>query len=292
MKSALLCLGGKPIRKRREVMNVKTENLLTQKINQSDIETKVYDPDAQFYEYGESEENKKILEKKIRPGKRIFMTGSLVGLGGLFLVTGVAAGFFYFSGTIFQSATVNQVSAENFQKDQNGEASFGESKSAENGFESERTVKTKLTEDINPSDNFVKKETLNPTAAKTVKAIEPNEKNPVPNRNVNELPKTIDSSSKTTNSTFIKQPLRYNEMPIVQNQSKRENWTSQPPDKNSQSQPTARQNQRVSWTQNNSGRFPDLPKNSRELIVKKIKLSNFERRRDIKENLQRQRRKN
>jgi hypothetical protein len=273
-------------------MNVKTENLLAREINQAGIETKVYDRDAQFYEYSESAENKTIIEKENPSGKRIFLTGSLVVLGGIFLFTGLAAAFFYFSEKMFHSATVNQVSADNLQNNENDADSIGKTGKAENGFESEKPVKTKLPEDTSPSDNFVKKETLNPTETKTVKTIEPNDQNPVPNRNSKELPKTIDSSSKTTNSTFTKQSLRNNETQIVQSDSSRENWTNQRPSKNSQSQPTSRQNRRDSLTQNNSDRFQDLPGNRREIIIKKIKQSSFEQRSNIKERLQKQRRKN
>ncbi|MEP6900562.1 MAG: hypothetical protein ABJA66_02365 [Actinomycetota bacterium] len=278
-------------------MNVKTEILSAPKINQPEIETKLYDQDAQFYEYCESVENKTILEKENRSGKRIFLTGSLVIVGGFFLFIGLVAGFIYFSGTMFQSVTDNQISAENFRKDENGAVSFGESKSAENGFESEKTVKPNLSDDKNSSDknssgNFVKKEVITPNETKVVRINGQNDKNPMPDRNLKEFPETIDSSSKTTNKTFTQQPVQNSETLIVQSDSRRETLTNQPSSKNSQTQPAARQNQRDPVTQNNSERLQEVPKNRREFIVKKIKHSNFEERSNIKERLQRQRKRN
>lgn len=50
-------------------MSNKTEILAAPEIKQSNIETRVYDRDAQFYEYGEAGEAKTIV--KNRSAKRI-----------------------------------------------------------------------------------------------------------------------------------------------------------------------------------------------------------------------------
>jgi hypothetical protein len=278
-------------------MSEKTEILLAQENKQSAVETEIYDHAAQFYDYGESAENKTIFKEKNRPNKGIILTGSLIVFGGFFLFSSLAAAFYYFSEEIFPTATVNQVDAKDLPKVEDGDAFLGESGNEQKGFEAEKSVKPNFSGDKNIPDNFVKKEIVNPSETKTTKTTAQNDENPLPNRNSTKLSNTIDSSSKTSdsklpNSTFPQQVVQNNETPIVQNDPKRDFRISSPLIKPSQTQQIPRQNQPDLRTQNNSGDFRNFPQNRREFIIKKIKQSNPEQRSKIRDKLQNRRRKN
>src|SRR5205085_6949437 len=98
-------------------MSHQTEISPTPEIKQSNIETRLYDRDARFYEYGETAET--IV--KNRSTKRIILAGALALLGGLFLFGSLAMGFFYVSKKMFSPLNINQISAENLSKDESRE---------------------------------------------------------------------------------------------------------------------------------------------------------------------------
>jgi hypothetical protein len=267
--------------KRGEIMNEKTEILSVPEIKQSNIETRVYDEAAQFYAYCEGPENKTIVENGARPRKSLLLRGSFAVLGGICLLAGLAAGI-YFSKQLFHSAPIDQFSAENLPKDKSADVSFGESKSAENGFEPEKTVKPKQPEDKNNSGG---KTDFEPNETKTVKITEKSDTNSLPNRDAK-----VEIPVKPTNSNVSKQ--------IVPNDSNRDFWTIPATDKNPQRQPPlqrqppSRQTEREWQAPESSGRFREWPQTRREPFVKKMKQSNLTERIIIKERRRRQRMKN
>ncbi len=255
-------------------MNKQTEIMSAPEIKQSAIATEVYDRRAQFYEYREAIETKTIVEKDERPRKRFVLNGSLAMLGAVFLLSGLAAAFYYFSGNAVHSPTTNQVSAENLPDAQNTKVSTDSGEDQQTGLEGEKAVKPKSPDE---KVSVVKKPDSEPTETKTRKTVEPKVSNSLPDRNSN-------IETKTTNSTLSGQ--------TVQNDQRRELSTNPVADKTRQIQPTLRQNQRETTAQNNSGSFQDLPPNRKENPARKIKQISPEQRRDLKERLRNQKRRN
>jgi len=178
-----------------------------EEIKQTNLETRIYDREARFFDYGEASAATAETKTESRRSRRVFLPLGLLAVGGLSLIAGLATGIYALSEKMLESATFTWVNILELPPETPAEKS-GDKNASPDASASEKILKSNDAKVFEKNDDVGGKEPVNTAETKTEKAfVADGNKIPPPSPKPSEASEADLSGplSKTSNPTFSKE---------------------------------------------------------------------------------------